>query len=110
MLISTAWATRPYTIGSLLFNSMYLDTVPMASHYLGEQALQKAAATNREMNYVVLRAMGLNSDENYAKSIQMQSTRNLPTNKVTPFSFLVSLVYPACREVSWRMLLYLLSM
>ncbi len=40
----------------------------MASHYLGEQALQKASAeTDGRLDYVILRAGGLNSDENYAK-------------------------------------------
>mmetsp|Transcript_5410 Transcript_5410/g.9705 ORF Transcript_5410/g.9705 Transcript_5410/m.9705 type:complete len:341 (-) Transcript_5410:213-1235(-) len=67
VVVSTAWATKPYSIASLLFNSMYIDTVPMASHYLGEQAVRKAASMNENLNYVVLRATGLNSDENYAK-------------------------------------------
>jgi nucleoside-diphosphate-sugar epimerase len=68
VVISTAWATKPYSIASILFNSLYTDSVPMASHYLGEEALRKVSSdTNGRLNYVILRAGGLNTDENYAK-------------------------------------------
>ena len=59
VVISTALATRPYSIASLLFNSMY-DNIPMTCHYMGEQEVRRVAAQSN-LNYVILRAGGLNS-------------------------------------------------
>ena len=67
VFISTAWATRPYSIASLLFNSLY-DTIPMACHYMGEQELRRQATTAKKpFSYVILRPGGLNQDKRYAQ-------------------------------------------
>ena len=90
VVISSAWATRPYSIASLLFNSIYFDTLPMASHYLGEQALRRAAATgpSRNLNYVILRAGGLNSDDRYAQKYPEASKMGLTYQQGDTFKFL----------------------
>lgn len=89
VLISSAWATKPFSIASLLFNSIYPDTVPMASHYLGEQALRRAsAASTHTLNYAILRAGGLNSDENYAKKYPDAVGKGLTYNQGDSFTFL----------------------
>jgi uncharacterized protein YbjT (DUF2867 family) len=77
VVISAAWNTRPYSIASLLFNGLYPDTVPMASHFLGEQALRQAVASaGNKLNYVILRAGGLNSDDNYAEKYPEAAKNN----------------------------------
>lgn len=87
VVISSAWATRPYSIASLLFNSIYRDMVPMASHYLGEQALRKAAAGNK-LNYVILRAGGLNSDDRYRQKYPEAASMGLTYQQKDIFEFL----------------------
>jgi NAD(P)-dependent dehydrogenase (short-subunit alcohol dehydrogenase family) len=87
IVISSAWATRPYSIAALLFNSIYKDTLPMASHYLGEEALRRASL-QRNMNYVILRAGGLNSDENYAKKYPDAVGKGLTYQQGDSFDFL----------------------
>lgn len=79
VVISSAWASRPYSIASLLFNSLYFDTLPMGSHFLGEQALKYASKQKGErLNYVILRAGGLNEDarwkEKYPEAYEMGLT------------------------------------
>lgn len=66
VFISTAWATRPYSIASLLFNSLY-DTIPMACHFLGERELRRQATSVAKppFGYVIVRPGGLNADERY---------------------------------------------
>lgn len=70
VFISTAWSTRPYSIASLLFNSLY-DSIPMACHYLGEQAIREQSTANgkkkKPFTYVIIRPGGLNADERYAE-------------------------------------------
>jgi len=89
VVISSAWATRPYSIAGLLFNSMYQDTVPMASHYLGEQALRSAACkTNGRLNYMILRAGGLNEDDRYAKKYPDAYAKGLTYQQGDNFDFL----------------------
>ncbi len=89
VVISTAWDTKPYSIASLLFNSIYKDTVPMASHYLGEQALRNASTSSKgkKFNYVILRAGGLNSDENYAKKYPEAAGKGLTYDQGDEFEF-----------------------
>ena len=87
VVISSAWTTRPYSIASLLFNSIYKDTLPMASHYLGEEALRRASL-QRNMNYVILRAGGLNSDENYAAKYPDAVGKGLTYQQGDSFDFL----------------------
>jgi len=92
VVISSAWDTKPYSIASLLFNSIYKDTVPMASHYLGEQALRNASSTStiskgKKFNYVILRAGGLNSDENYAKKYPEAAGKRLTYGQGDEFEF-----------------------
>mmetsp|Transcript_31459 Transcript_31459/g.45896 ORF Transcript_31459/g.45896 Transcript_31459/m.45896 type:complete len:384 (+) Transcript_31459:95-1246(+) len=91
VVISTAWCTKPYSIASLLFNTLYFDTLPMASYYLGEQALRKAAAgvtdKNSSLNYVILRAGGLNSDERYAEKYPDAATMGLTYQQGDTFDF-----------------------
>eukprot|EP00980_Cylindrotheca_fusiformis_P001244 scaffold332_cov117-Cylindrotheca_fusiformis.AAC.4 len=89
VIISTAWTTRPYSIASLLFNSLYPDTVPMASHFLGEQSLRQAAmARKEELNYVILRAGGLNSDDRYSEKYPEAATMGLTYQQGDMFEFL----------------------
>ena len=67
VFVSSAWSTRPYSIASLLFNSLY-ETIPMACHYMGEQEIRRQAKLSpQQLNYVILRPGGLNQDERYAK-------------------------------------------
>jgi nucleoside-diphosphate-sugar epimerase len=90
VVISSAWATRPYSIASLLFNSIYFDTLPMASHYLGEQALRRAAGNgpSRNLNYVILRAGGLNSDDRYVQKYPEAAEMGLTYQQGDTFEFL----------------------
>lgn len=88
IVISSAWTTRPYSIASLLFNSIYSDSVPMASHYLGEQALRRVALQRPNFHYVILRAGGLNSDENYAKKYPDAVGKGLTYQQGDNFDFL----------------------
>ena len=70
VVISTAWASKPYSIASLLFNTLY-TSIPMACYYMGEQELRRYAAGDEDGNggfhYVILRPGGLNTDENYVQ-------------------------------------------
>eukprot|EP00957_Ditylum_brightwellii_P038044 2877272-Ditylum_brightwellii.AAC.1 len=63
----------------------------MASYYLGEQALRKAAAgvtdKNSSLNYVILRAGGLNSDERYAEKYPDAATMGLTYQQGDTFDF-----------------------
>ncbi|KAL3942224.1 MAG: hypothetical protein SGBAC_003533 [Bacillariaceae sp.] len=99
VLVSTAWATRPYSIASLLFNTLYPHTIPMASHYLGEQALRRAVASSNannpsssetngsNINYVILRAGGLNSDDRWKKKYPEASAMGLTYAQGDSFTF-----------------------
>jgi uncharacterized protein YbjT (DUF2867 family) len=89
VVISAAWTTRPYSIASLLFNGLYPDTVPMASHFLGEQALRQAVASaGNKLNYVILRAGGLNSDDRYAEKHPEAAKNGLTYQQGDTFEFL----------------------
>ena len=94
VVVSTAWASKPYSIASLLFNTFYNpDTVPMASHYLGEQAVRRAAAastTTRKsrFTYVILRAGGLTSDARYNEKYPEAATMGLTYQQGDDFEFL----------------------
>ena len=73
VFISTAWATKPYSIASLLFNSMYNNTIPMACHLMGEEEIRKYAAVGNGFSYVIVRPGGLNTDENYIKKFGLEA-------------------------------------
>ena len=70
VVISAAWVTKPYSIAGLLFNWLY-NSRPMALHLQGELLMQRAvmnaaaAAKGHSMNYVIIRAGRLVSDEEY---------------------------------------------
>ncbi|CAJ1945141.1 unnamed protein product [Cylindrotheca closterium] len=100
VLVSTAWATRPYSIASLLFNTLYPETIPMASHYLGEQALRRAVASSNtnnpsslgtdsinKINYVILRAGGLNSDDRWMNKYPEAAAMGLTFSQGDTFTF-----------------------
>ena len=93
VLVSTAWATRPYSIASLLFNTLYPDTIPMASHFLGEQALRRAVASSNasnpssKINYVILRAGGLNSDDRWKEKYPEAAKMGLTYAQGDKFTF-----------------------
>jgi nucleoside-diphosphate-sugar epimerase len=87
VVISTAWATRPYSIAALLFNSLYPDSTPMAVHYLGEQELRRAAVMGN-FDYVILRPGALKSDERYAKQFPEAAKKGLTYQQGDTFRFL----------------------
>lgn len=62
VVISTAWATRPYSAAALLFNALFSDSTPMAVHYLGERELRRAACGNGGFDYVILRPGALKNE------------------------------------------------
>ena len=64
VVISAAWVSKPYSLASLLFNSLY-PSWPMARHMQGEEVLRQVAALSSNMNYVILRAGRLVPDEEY---------------------------------------------
>lgn len=63
VVISSAWVTKPYSLASLLFNTLY-DKFPMALHLLGEDALRDTARRSG-MSYVILRPGALVEDKDY---------------------------------------------
>lgn len=63
VVISAAWVSKPYSLASLLFNSLY-PQLPMGRHLQGEDGLRKLAADS-SMDYVILRAGRLVTDEEY---------------------------------------------
>lgn len=88
VVISTAWTTRPYSIASLLFNSLYPETVPMASHFLGEQALRQiASSVGSQFNYIIVRAGGLNSDDRYSEKYPEAAKMGLSYQQGDTFEF-----------------------
>jgi len=94
VVISTAWASKPYAIASLLFNSMY-NSIPMACHYMGEMELRRQAFFHQQdadhhhhLNYVILRAGGLNSDERYAQKYPEAVQQGLTYQQGDTFTFL----------------------
>lgn len=87
VLISAAWTSRPFSIAALLFNSLYTETVPMASHFSGELALRQQASKGN-FNYIILRAGGLNSDERFAKKYPEASKSGLTYEQGDKFEFL----------------------
>lgn len=64
VVISAAWVSKPYSLASLLFNSLY-PSWPMARHMQGEQVLRQVVALSTNTNYVILRAGRLVPDEEY---------------------------------------------
>lgn len=67
VVLSTAWASMPYSFASVLFNSLY-DAQPMAKHLVGENALRTDGNSKDEgspFNYVIIRAGRLVPDDEY---------------------------------------------
>jgi nucleoside-diphosphate-sugar epimerase len=64
VVISAAWVTKPYSVASLLFNSVY-PSLPMALHLQGEDTLRQASSADPAFNYVIIRAGRLVGDEEY---------------------------------------------
>lgn len=66
VVISSAWVSKPYSLASILFNSLY-PYWPMARHLQGENVLRNAAHGS-SLNYVILRAGRLRPDEEFPLS------------------------------------------
>ena len=64
VVISAAWVSKPYSLASILFNSLY-DKLPMAVYLQGEDVLRKVAADYDSFSYVILRAGRLVPDNDY---------------------------------------------
>lgn len=64
VVISAAWVSKPYSLASVLFNSLYYPQSPMGKHLQGEDALRRVAASSG-MHYVILRAGRLVPDDEF---------------------------------------------
>jgi len=64
VVVSAAWVSKPYSLASVLFNSLY-DDLPMSKHLQGEDALREIGREHPSLNYVVLRAGRLVPDHEY---------------------------------------------
>ena len=65
VVVSAAWVSKPYSLASLLFNSLY-DDLPMSKHLQGENVLREIGRKQHpSLNYVVLRAGRLVPDDEY---------------------------------------------
>jgi len=64
VVVSAAWVSKPYSLASVLFNSLY-DDLPMSKHLQGEDTLREIGREHPSLNYVVLRAARLVPDDEY---------------------------------------------